>query len=146
MNFKIILFFVSIFFINNYLVGLSSSVKFTGHRTDLKNIYSSFDLFLMTSLTEGMPNTVLEAMALELPVVSTDIGGLPELVEDGVSGLLLPVGDVDSLSEAVTRLLNDEKLREQYSLAARKKIEQNFDFSNRVKKMEELYVQFTNNE
>ena len=62
--------------------GLSDIIKFTGHRNDLKNIYASFDLFLMTSLTEGMPNTVLEAMALKLPIVSTDIGGLPELVEE----------------------------------------------------------------
>lgn len=122
--------------------GLSDVIKFTGHRTDLKNIYASFDLFLMTSLTEGMPNTVLEAMSLELPVVSTNVGGLPELVEEGVSGLLTPVGDVAALSGAVIRLLNDLTQRQVFAQAARKRIELNFDFSNRVKSMEDLYKRF----
>lgn len=123
-------------------MGLSDVVKFTGHRNDLKNIYASFDIFLMTSLTEGMPNTVLEAMALELPIVSTNVGGLPELVEDEISGLLAPVGEVTLLSEAVSKLLNDEKLRKQFAKAARKRIEQHFDFANRVKCMEDLYLRF----
>ncbi len=123
-------------------MGLSDVVRLTGHRNDLKDIYTSFDLFLMTSLTEGLPNTVLEAMALELPVVSTNVGGLPELVEEGVSGLLASVGNVDALSGAVTQLLSDEKQRKQFAQAARKRIELNFDFSNRVKGMEDLYIRF----
>ncbi len=123
-------------------MGLSQVVKLTGHRNDLKDIYASFDVFLMTSLTEGMPNTVLEAMALELPVISTNVGGLPELVSEGESGLLFPVGDVDALSEAVVKLLTDEDLRKKFSSAARQRIEQYFDFLNRVKDLEDVYSQF----
>ena len=123
--------------------GLSDIIKFAGHRNDLKNIYASFDLFLMTSLTEGMPNTVLEAMALKLPVVSTNIGGLPELVEEGVSGLLCSTGDVEALTQAVLQLLLDDGLRKKFALQARKRIEQHFDFSTRVRSMEEIYHQFT---
>jgi glycosyltransferase involved in cell wall biosynthesis len=59
-------------------LGLKDIVFFTGHRTDLLNIYSSFDVFLMTSRTEGLPNTVLEAMSMEVPVVSTRVAGVPE--------------------------------------------------------------------
>ena len=123
-------------------LGLSEVITLSGHRNDLKDIYTSFDLFLMTSLTEGLPNTVLEAMALEVPIVSTNVGGLPELVEEGTCGLLQPVGDVTALSEAVLKLLSDKELREQFSQSARKRIEKHFDFSNRVKSMENLYLQF----
>ena len=123
-------------------MGLADVVKLTGHRNDLRDIYTSFDLFLMTSLTEGMPNTVLEAMALKLPVVSTNVGGLPELVSEEESGLLFPVGDVSALSEAVVKLLADEKLRKQFASAARQRIEQHFDFSNRVRSLEEIYCRF----
>ena len=126
--------------------GLNQFIHFTGHRTDLLDVYASLDIFLMTSLTEGMPNTVLEAMALEVPVVSTDVGGLSELVAVGQTGLLEAVGDVDALAAAVIKLLVDEKLRKQFSESARQRIEQSFDFSKRVKCMEDVYVQFAYDE
>ena len=119
--------------------GLEKIVRLTGHRTDLKHIYASLDLFLMTSLTEGMPNTVLEAMAMELPVVSTNVGGLPELVENNACGLLLPVGDVDALSRAVTDLLTNSSRRKNFGHAARKRVEEKFNFRHRVRKMEDYY-------
>ena len=123
---------------------LTKFIHFTGHRADLLDVYSSLDIFLMTSLTEGMPNTVLEAMAIELPIVSTNVGGLPELVEEGICGLLAPVGDVAGLSCAVLELLADADKRAQFSQAARKRVEDVFDFSARVKKMEDYYLSFVN--
>jgi len=126
------------------ILGLADVIKFTGHRTDLKNVYRSFDLFLMTSRTEGMPNTVLEAMALELPIISTNVGGVPELIEDGHCGLLAPVGDADALAGAVLSLLRDKPLRQQYGRAARDRIEEKFDFSKRVRILEDYYIQFAN--
>jgi glycosyltransferase involved in cell wall biosynthesis/serine acetyltransferase len=123
-------------------MGLGNRIHLTGHRSDLKNVYCSLDLFLMTSRTEGMPNTVLEAMALELPVVSTNIGGVPELVIDGETGFLCPPGDAAALAEAVCRLLSDDELRRKFAQVARQRVEERFEFLTRVRTMEEIYAWF----
>jgi len=119
--------------------GLSDVIHLTGHRTDLLDIYNSFDLFLMTSLTEGMPNTILEAMSMELPIVSTRVGGLPELIEEGKNGILAPVGDADALANSVLTLLTNATLRLQFSYNGRIRVAQNFNFKNRVIKLENFY-------
>ncbi len=123
-------------------LGLENIIFFTGHRTDLKDIYSSFDLFLMTSLTEGLPNTVLEAMVLEVPVVATAVGGVPELVITGQNGLLCPVGDVEALTNAVCRLLQNPQLRSGMARKSRKRIEEKFNFCKRVRLLEDIYLYF----
>lgn len=123
-------------------LGLADKVYFAGHRSDLKNVYSSLDLFLMTSRTEGMPNTVLEAMALGLPVVSTDVGGVSELVIAGETGILCSPGHAEVLADAVCRLLTDENLRQKFGRAARKRIEKKFDFTGRVRTLEDIYSWF----
>lgn len=122
--------------------GLGEVIRLTGHRTDLLNIYSSFDLFLMTSREEGMPNTVLEAMALELPVISTRVAGVPELIEEGQCGLLAPIGDADALADAVLSLLDNSQRRQQFGRAARARIEEKFDFAKRVASLETYYSHF----
>lgn len=126
-------------------IGLEYKLFFTGHRTDLIDIYRSFDIFLMTSLTEGLPNTVLEAMALQVPVVSTVVAGVPELIKHGETGLLSQIRDVKSLSDQVVKLLSQPELRKQFAQKARKRIEDNFSFSNRVRKMEAYYEYFVRN-
>ena len=123
-------------------LGMEHSFFFTGHRTDLLDIYSSFDLFLMTSLTEGLPNTVLEAMALRVPVVSTAVAGVPELVEHGKTGFLSPIRDVQGLSGQVIDLLKNPAMREEFGQKARQRIENDFSFSNRVRRMEDYYEHF----
>lgn len=123
--------------------GLGELVRFTGHRNDLRNIYASFDLFLMTSLTEGMPNTLLEAMALGVPAVSTLVGGVPELLEQGKGGFLAPVGDAEGLATAVLRLIDDPELLRQCGAACRERIEQQFSFARRVRLMEDYYDWFS---
>lgn len=120
-------------------LGLDQKLVFTGHRNDLLDIYSSFDLFLMTSYTEGLPNTVLEAMAMEIPVVSTAVAGVTELIEDGKDGILCPVRDVDGLAEAVIKVLCNQELRQNLTHAGRKRIEGQFNFADRVRALEEIY-------
>jgi glycosyltransferase involved in cell wall biosynthesis len=126
-------------------LGMGRTFFFTGHRTDLLDIYTSLDVFLMTSLTEGLPNTVLEAMALQVPVVSTIVAGVPELISHGETGFLAPIRDVDGLSNHVTQLLSDSSLRHQFGQKARRRIEDSFSFADRVRKMEDYYERFVGN-
>lgn len=122
--------------------GLENIIFFTGHRTDLLDIYSSFDIFLMTSLTEGLPNTMLEAMAMEVPVVSTAVGGVPELIVTQETGLLCPVGDVSALSTAVSSLITDPHYRKKMAQKSRKRVESKFNFTKRVQLLEDIYLSF----
>lgn len=126
-------------------LGLEQVVSFTGHRTDLRDLYVSFDLFLMTSLTEGLPNALLEAMAMGVPVVSTSVGGIPEVLEDGNGGFLSHVGDAAGLAGHVLRLFDDPELLRRFGIACRKRIEEKFSFEHRVRKMEEYYGFFSRN-
>jgi glycosyltransferase involved in cell wall biosynthesis len=119
--------------------GLSQDICFTGHRNDLLNVYSSLDLFLMTSIKEGLPNSILEAMAMGVPVVSTAVDGVPELIVENKTGYLCPTGDVETLSNRVISLLKDKGLRDQFVQAGRKHVVESFSFTERIKKLESLY-------
>lgn len=123
-------------------LGLSGLIHFTGHRSDLHNVYASIDIFLMTSRTEGMPNTLLEAMAMETPSVATGVGGIPELLTPDSGGFLAEVGDVDGLSAAILNLLADPLQRQISGQACRRRVEQQFAFSSRVALMEAYYTSF----
>lgn len=123
-------------------LGLEEVVHFTGHRNDLRDVYLSFDLFLMTSLTEGLPNTLLEAMALGVPSVATDVGGVAELLLDGEGGFVAPARDVEALTRRVLELLGTPEMRERFSQQCRERIEGHFTFSHRVRLMEDYYAWF----
>lgn len=124
--------------------GLEKVIFFTGHRSDLIDVYASFDLFLMTSLTEGLPNTALEAMAMEVPVVSTSVGGIPELVIQEENGLLCQVGDTTNLSEAIISMLQQPEFHKTMAVNSRNRIEAKFDFAKRVILLENVYSSFSN--
>jgi len=120
-------------------VGIESEVVLLGHRTDLINIYSAFDLFLMTSIAEGLPNTLLEAMSMEIPVVSTAVDGVPELVVNGETGYLCRVGDSEALAMRTVEIIQNPELRRKFGSAARDRIKRNFAFDKRLEKIEEFY-------
>lgn len=103
--------------------GLSAEIILTGFRTDVHEILPEVDILLFTSKTEGLGTSLLDAMACGVPIVATDAGGIPEIVEDDVTGLLAPVGDAGSLARQVVRLMEQPGLKQRLTQAARRKVE-----------------------
>lgn len=91
-------------------LGLEGRVSFTGWRSDLAEVYAALDVVVCCSLNEGTPVSVIEASAAGKPVVGTQVGGMPSVVQDGVTGLLVPSGEAEALAAAMTRLLADAPL------------------------------------
>ena len=90
---------------------LGERVIFTGERKDVKNCFAASDVFVLSSLWEGVPNAMLEALASGLPVVATSVGGVPEIVKDSHNGLLTPAESIHGLKAAMHKLWSDVKLR-----------------------------------
>lgn len=116
-------------------------IRFLGFRTDVTELLAAADFFVLPSLTEGLPLSVLEAMAHGLPVIATAVGGIPELVTDAVHGRLLPVNDVERLADAMARLASDAELRRTQGAAAYATVEEHFSFPAMADKYEHLYGQ-----
>jgi glycosyltransferase involved in cell wall biosynthesis len=121
-------------------LGIAEQVHFPGYRAHLLPVYGSFDLFVLSSRREGLPNSILEAMAVGLPVVTTDVAGTSELVLHGHTGYVVPQGDVDRLAHAMVTLVADKQLRQRMGQAGRERIEREFSFTHRLQRIEELYV------
>ena len=108
-------------------LGLAQRVHFLGFRRDVAHVVCAMDVFVLPSLKEGLSIAVMEAMALGKAVVCSRISGLPEVVSDGETGILVPPGDVEALQNALERLLTDSALRERLGANARRFLEENFD-------------------
>jgi glycosyltransferase involved in cell wall biosynthesis len=122
-------------------LGLEKCVIFTGHIDDIKNVYRQLDLLVLPSETEGMPNVVLEALAMEVPVVATNVGGVPEIIKSGSNGILVEPRNVEGLTEAIGSLIMDGKLRKKFALEGRRTVCERFSFEQRMRKEEEVYRQ-----
>ena len=92
-------------------LGFGDRVMFIGYRTDIPDVVSAFDTYVLPSLTEGLPLALLEALAVGSPIVCTRVGGNPEIVEHGVNGYLVPPGDSTALTEGILRLHADPAFR-----------------------------------
>jgi glycosyltransferase involved in cell wall biosynthesis len=121
-------------------LGIAERVHLPGYRAQLLPVYGSFDIFVLSSRREGLPNSILEAMAVGLPVVTTDVAGTKELVLDGQTGYVVPQGDVDRLAQAMVRLVSDKQLRHCLGHAGRERIEREFSFTQRLQCVEALYA------
>ncbi|MEQ9462271.1 MAG: glycosyltransferase [Haliea sp.] len=119
--------------------GLEDCVWLAGDRDDIPELLACMDVFVLPSLGEGISNTVLEAMATGLPVVATRVGGNPELVEDGVTGLLVPVGDAQTLAKAMLGLVDDPARCELMGRAAVARIQTDFDWERTVAAYLQVY-------
>ena len=107
-------------------------VTFLGRRDDMVDVYGAFDLYLLASQREGFPRSAMEASAMGLPVVASDVRGCRQVVTDGVTGTLFPGDDAEALVDALRRLIHNDELRVRYGEAARAKAVAEFDDRNVV--------------
>ncbi|WP_100641228.1 glycosyltransferase family 4 protein [Marinobacter salexigens] len=122
-------------------------IHFTGYRNDAPALAAASHVFVLPSKgREGLPRAVIEAMAYGVAPVVTNVGGMPELVEDGVSGLVVPPEDPESLAAAIARLINDPGLAQKLGASARARIASDFHTSQTVAQTAKLYVELSGSE
>ena len=126
-------------------LGISQSVEFLGSVNPVASILAQLDLFLLPSETESFGLAALEAMACGVPVISSNAGGLSEVIEDNVSGLLFDVGDYDGIAKAAIELLGDESRRIAMGVAARKRAVELFPEEQGIDQYEEYYRKLLKN-
>ena len=120
---------------------LRDDILFLGYRKDVPELLNITDILVIPSIAqEAFPRVALESMAMRVPVICTDFGGLPEAVLDGETGIIVPPGDVDSLSKAITYLVDNPEIRKKMGEAGRKRVEANFSIEQNVRKTEEVYL------
>jgi sugar transferase (PEP-CTERM/EpsH1 system associated) len=119
--------------------GVDNLAWLPGMRNDVADALRTMDIFVMPSLAEGMSNTVLEAMASGLPVIATRVGGNVELIDDGVTGALVPSGEVDALAHAIVRFARERDLARVMGLAGRLRVEQRYSVDAMVAEYSNLY-------
>ena len=119
--------------------GLVSKVLLTGERDDIPEILAASDIFVLPSDWEGLPLTIIEAMMAGLPVAATRVGGVPELVEDGVTGYLVPPQDSHALAEALRKLLADPALRRRMGKAGRRRALEQFSLDRMLRETQAVY-------
>jgi glycosyltransferase involved in cell wall biosynthesis len=121
------------------VLGLEDKVVFIGQRDDIQNVIPLMDISVLSSRSEGMSNALLESMAAAKPVIASNVGGNPEVVEDGVTGILLPPSDPQALAFAMMHLLQDKERATKMGQAGRKRIEKLFLLDDMVRTMETVY-------
>ncbi len=119
--------------------GLTQHFIFTGHREDVADLLGLFDVFVLSTHTEGLPLVILEAMSHAIPVVATAVGGIPEILDDGVTGYLHPPGDAATLANRLLALLRDRALAVRLGAAGARHVATRFSFDQAVTRMEQLY-------
>jgi glycosyltransferase involved in cell wall biosynthesis len=117
----------------------ADGVVFAGRRDDMVDVYAALDLYALASYREGFPRSAMEAAAMGLPVIATDIRGCREVVDDGVTGTLVPVGDALALARAIERLGLDGELRRRQGAAARAKARRDFDQATVIERTLTVY-------
>lgn len=120
--------------------GLESRVLFLGYRTDIPELLKVMDIFCLTSLREGLPIGLIEAMAAGLPVVGTNVEGIRDVITPDLDGILTQPGDVAGLKAALTRLIGDPSRRHEFGRAGREKAWRNYALETCVRRYEQLFL------
>jgi glycosyltransferase involved in cell wall biosynthesis len=122
-------------------LGIERYVLFTGFRTDSEALMKQFDIFCLPSLSEGLSSAIMAAMANRLPVVSTTVGGIPELVSDQVTGFLVTPDSPEELANALSKLMRSSQLRYEMGDAGRRRVEDYFTVTNKIDRTELSYLE-----
>jgi glycosyltransferase involved in cell wall biosynthesis len=125
--------------INKY--GLGNLVTLLGQRSDVPAILAAADVFVMPSRWEGLPMALLEAMAMGKAIVATRVGGIPDVITSGKTGLLINVGDGRELEESLIKIIVDKKLRENLGSSARELVQQRYSATGTSRQYEQIYQQ-----
>lgn len=120
--------------------GIAGRVHFTGFRTDIPEILAETAVSVLPSFSEGLSNTLLESMAAGVPVVATGVGGTPEVIEHGQSGLLVPARDDGALADAIGRVLENDVLAARLADQGRRRVTERYSFAHTVRATEQLYL------
>jgi glycosyltransferase involved in cell wall biosynthesis len=121
-------------------MGLISHVAFWGERQDIPAVLSSLDITVVPSVSESLPNVILESMAAGVPVVATRVGGIPEIIEDAKTGLLVPANDNMRMAEAIERLIREPSLRKEFGCRAKEYAIARFHWDSVSEQYEDLYT------
>ena len=119
--------------------GLDGSVRLLGHRGDIEQVFEGLDIFVQSSKSEGMSNTILEAMASGLPVVATHVGGADEMVVPGETGILVPPSNAERMADALARLVEGAELRTRMGQAGRRRAFGEFSLDRMIHNYETFY-------
>jgi glycosyltransferase involved in cell wall biosynthesis len=125
-------------------LGMSKNLHFIGGRKETASLIALFDVAVLASLSEGFSNVILEYMASSKPVVATEVGGNPEIVVHGETGLLVPPADGDALARAILSILEDKEVALRFGRAGRKRIEEKFSLDVMLRNYEGLFEQVIN--
>lgn len=117
------------------------STLFPGAKTNIPEILKALDVFILPSLWEGLPLALLEAMAAGLPVIATGVGGIPEVIENNRSGIIVPTADPGAIYSSIHRLISDPELRDSMGEAGRKRVVEKFDVKKNILQLERIYTQ-----
>jgi glycosyltransferase involved in cell wall biosynthesis len=120
-------------------LGLADRCHLLGYRSDIRDLYQAFDVLVQSSDSEGTPTVVVEAMALRVPVVATDVGGTHELAEHEKHALLVPRGNPQALAAAIEKTLNEKDATAKRVAAARRRVENQLSFQRRMRQIENIY-------
>jgi len=120
-------------------LAIQDHVTFAGHRTDIPALLACSDLFVLPTLKDALPTVIIEALAAEKPIVASDIGGVPEIIENKVNGLLVQPGDLSSLSTACLSLIKNSEQTRQIILAGSNIVQQKFSIDVQIEKLSTLY-------
>ena len=120
-------------------LGVQDRVRLLGWQQNIGNLLSTWDLLMIPSFEEGLPLSALEAMALARPVIASRVGGLPELIVDGETGILLPPGDTDAMVECIAELANDRERLERIGIEGWKHVRADFSSEQMARRTTELY-------
>ncbi|KAA3618742.1 MAG: glycosyltransferase [Calditrichaeota bacterium] len=122
-------------------LGIEKNTIFIRWRKNIPAYIRAMDVFILPSFSEGMSNTILEAMACSRSVIATDVGGNPELVSHNKTGLLVPSDDDEAMAAAIVDLLENTEKRRRFAVAGRQKVEQKFTFKQMIRRYEKLYIE-----